>query len=168
MGKSKYLAMVLLLVSTAVLADSDCQSYYEELDVLGPTPLGPFNGGASISIGGGAPVSALATAALLDSVSYDPASPGPISVKRAGQLLLPPGPDGSINTITAIVAADGEPAGPGVFSVTGKVKFTGGAGDFERSFGKAKMTGDAVVDLNTGETHLSAILTGKICLGNDH
>lgn len=163
MGKSKYFAIGLLLTSSTAWASNDCQTYYEVLNVAGPTVLGPYNGSASISIGDGEPVTVLATATLLGSVSFDPTNPGPLSVKRAGQLLFPPGENGGINIITAIASADGVPTGPGTFSVSGKVKLTGGTGDFEHSFGKARMVGDALIDLNTGATQFSAILTGKIC-----
>ena len=163
MKKIKYLAIGLLLANTAAWAGNDCQSYYEVLNMSGPTPFGPFNGGASISIGGGAPVSVLASASMLGSASFDPANPGPISQKRAGQLLFPPGANGGINILTAVASANGTPTGPGTLSVTGKVKLTGGVGDFENSFGKAAIEGNAIIDLNTGATQFSAILTGKIC-----
>ncbi len=160
---------VLFLVSTAPRAESNCQSYEEQLSVSALTPFGGFNGGASISFGGGVPELAQATSVILGSAeNFFPANPGPIEIRRAGELFFAPNIDGSVNLLTAILDAVGVPIGPDTFSISGQVRFSGGVGRFEHAHGKASINGSAVVDLMTGQTQFNAVLSGKICNVSDN
>jgi hypothetical protein len=158
----KHLVLASLLFSMVSSAYGGCQSWDEQLMMTGPTPLGPFNGGATVSIGGAAPVSVITASTLLGSVSFDPANP-PLSVSRSGNLLFPPGANGSIDMVTARADGVGVPTGPGTFAISASVKFTGGAGKFENTSGKAKMNATATTDLATGFTQFNATVQGKIC-----
>jgi hypothetical protein len=162
----KHLVFTSLLFSTVSWASGGCQSWDEQLMMTGPTPFGPFNGGATVSIGGAAPVSVIAASTLLGSVSFDPANPGPISLKRSGNLLFPPGANGGIDIVTARADVVGVPTGPGTFAISASVKFTGGAGKFEQTYGRAKMNATATTNLATGFTQFNATVQGKICEGN--
>lgn len=162
----KHVLMMIWFMSPAAWANDNCRSWIEQLSVTGPTPFGPFNGAAMVSIGGEAPVSVLAGATLLGSAHFDPANPGPLAQKRAGQLLFPPGANGSIDILTARTDVMGVPTGPGTFAISGRVKFTGGVGRFEQSYGGANLTAVANVDLATGFTQFNATVKGNICEGN--
>jgi len=160
---------VLFLVSTAPRAESNCQSYEEQLSATALTPFGGFNGGASISFGGGVPELAQATSVILGSAeNYNPANPGPIEFRRGGQLFFSPNIDGSVNVLTAVLDAVGEPIGPDTFSISGRARLSGGVGRFEHAHGKASLSGTAVIDLMTGQTQMNAVLSGKICNVSDN
>ncbi len=160
---------VLFLVSTAPRAESNCQSYEEQLSASGLTPYGGFNGGASISFGGGVPELAQATSVIVGSAeSFDPANPGPIEIRRAGELFFAPSIDGTVNVLTAVLSVTGVPTGPDTFSISGKVRFSGGVGRFEHAHGKASINGSSVIDLMTGQVQFNAVLSGKICNVSDN
>ncbi len=155
---------VLFLISTAPRAEGNCQSYEEQLSASGLTPFGGFNGGASVSFGGGVPELAQATSVIIGSAeNFDPANPGPIEIRRAGELFFAPNIDGSVNVLTAVLSVVGVPTGPDTFSVSGRVRITGGVGRFENAHGKASINGSSVVDLMTGQVQFNATLSGKIC-----
>ena len=159
----------LFLVSTAPRAESNCQSNEEQLSASGLTPYGGFNGGASSSFDGGAPELAQATSVILGSAqNFDPANPGPIELSRAGELFFAPSIDGSVNLLTAVLDVVGVPIGPDTFSISGKVRFTGGVGRFEHAHGKASIYGFAVIDLMTGQVQFNAALSGRICNVNNN
>ena len=155
--------LFLAMVSTQSFGHSNCQSYEEQLSASGLTPFGVFNGGASVSFGGNTPEQALAGSVIMGSANFDPTNPGPIVLKRAGELIFAPGITGIPNVLTVIVKSAGTPTGPNTFDINGRLRFTGGVGKFEHARGKAKMTGSATVDLVTGLTQLTATLEGKIC-----
>ncbi len=160
---------VLFLVSTAPRAESNCQSYEEQLSASGLTPYGGFNGGASISFGGGVPEPAQATSVIIGSAeNFDPANPGPIEIRRAGELFFAPSIDGTVNVLTAVLSVVGTPTGPDTFSISGRVRFTGGVGRFKHAYGKASINGSSVIDLMTGQVQFNAVLSGKICNVGDN
>ena len=159
---------VLFLISTAPRAESNCQSFEEQLSASGLTPYGGFNGGASVSLGGGVPELAQVTSVIIGSAeNFDPANPAPIEIRRAGGLLFKPSIDGSVNVLTVVLDAVGVPIGLDTFSVSGQVRFTGGVGRFEHAHGKASFNGTSVIDLMTGQVQFDAALSGKICNVDD-
>lgn len=152
------------LAATETRAESNCQSFDEQLSAVSITPFGAANGVAHISLGGGAQVPVQATSVLLGTAeNFDPLNPAPIQFRRAGQLFFPPGPGLNANVLTVVLDTTGVPTGFNTFDLTGKARFTGGVGSFEFAHGKADFVGTAVIDLNTGQVQTDATLLGKIC-----
>lgn len=164
---AKPLLSSLVLLSTVTMtlsawAHDECTPYTAAFHLEGPSPFGPLNGGGVYNIGDQPPQPAQVAAVLKGSASFDPTSPT-IEVTFSDMVLFAPGPDGSLNVLTAIDKSVGTATGPGTFEATTKSRITGGVGLYEGVSGKARSTNITNVDLNTGYTVSDISVVGKIC-----
>lgn len=163
--KEKSFLSSLVLLSTVVIAPAawaDCTPYTAAFHLEGPSPFGPFNGGGVYNIGDQPPQLAQVAALLKGSSVFDPTAPT-TEISFSDMVLFAPGPDGSLNALTAIDKSVGTATGPGTFTGTTKSRITGGIGIYEGVSGKALSTNVTNVDLTTGYTVSDVTVQGRIC-----
>jgi len=165
--KAKSYISVIVLLSSAIVAPSswahdNCTPYTAVFHLEGSNPFGPLNGGGIYNIGDQAPQQAQVSAVLKGSASFNPAA-SVMEVKYSDMVLFPPGPDGSLNILTAIDKSIASATGPGTFEATTKSRITGGTGLYEDVTGRAFSTNVTSIDLTTGYTVSDVQVKGIIC-----
>lgn len=141
--------------ASSVSADSECITFADELQSTSPTPIGPFSGVATVTVGDEVKTANFIAVPLGAPIITED---GTLKLTFADLWIFE---DGSM--IFGINKAQGVPTGnPGELRVSGRITLTGGTGQYAGIFGKAGFQGFVQVFPDNTAT-ASTSVKGRIC-----